>query len=100
MSTTATPARSRAVLQLTDEEARTINARRSRRGYVARLEFAGPRGRRYRSIRTAALPTAAEAERAGLELARRPYAHGARAVHIEVLTVRASGVVEAREEVR
>jgi len=72
-STVNTPER----FKLTDKERSLGKRRPTKTLFVAVINFRGPRGRRYRPMRTAATMTPQQALDQAQDIRTRPYAHGA-----------------------
>ena len=85
-------------IALTDAERALARTTEDKAVYLVVLSFRGPRGRRYRRIRTEAKTTERAALVAGAKIASRPYAHGAFCDGVALVIVDALSREVAREE--
>jgi hypothetical protein len=84
-------------IELTQEERNFIKRRPGKVAYIAVARFRGPRGRRYRPLRTKPHFTPEAADAAALEMRSRPYAHGAFSTGHVIYRVDFIGRVQAEE---
>lgn len=81
--------------QITDEERARVLRTADKVGYVGVVRFRGPRGRRYRPVRTAVCLTLEQAEAAVTDIRGRQYRSGAFPIGHDVYAVDHIGRVVA-----
>lgn len=96
---TATAQQTERRVELRQEERNLVKRRPNKTGYIARVEFRGPRGRKYIATRSAVQINREFAEREAQKIRGGNYKHGAFPTKTEILSVDFIGRVTAVETI-